>query len=272
MDTANAAGRILLGIPLGFAPRGPIEAAFELARWLGSGIEAVLMPHAGLQSLGVIPFAREFQPLLNAWTDVGVERIERDRRAAIRRCEEEIARFAAGFGVPGLVRVAEGEAAAALDENGRPGAVIAIPAPRRRGEEQFTLYPLLIEQALRGPSSTLLLPQPSARRSGPVLAVVQGDDDPARDVAERIARAADAKLVIARHGEAPGSAPRSMSSAGLRERGLVLSGDVVRALTGGWRDMGERVVVLSSRAAPCLAAAAALDIVLARRVPLLIVK
>jgi hypothetical protein len=270
MKEPRAESRMVLGLPMDDLPREAIESAFEIAKWLNSGIDAVMFPSAGLDSFAAIPFAREFQPLLKTWKNIDFERFASDRRALLERCRREMERMAASFGLPAPVRLARGEGQAEFEESATATDVIAIPAPLRRMERHFSGFPALVEAALEAKSSTLIVPQPPARRTGPVMAVIGAGDDPALAVARKIAEAARSELVVAR---AAAPAPAAANGARTRrERNLPPLADVRHALVGGLNDVRERVVVMSGKVASKFGADWPLEIVLSRRVPLLIVK
>jgi hypothetical protein len=193
---ATAAGaRIILGLPTGAPAGSVVTLAATFARWTGASMETLLLLDSALDTLGALPFAREFQPLTMQWRTLDVGRLDAERRLIESRLRRQAELMSADSGLECLVQTVSGTLVAELLKTAAAADIIAVPAPGRAGEELFDPYPEILATIAAGPSPVLILPRTSAWRAGPVLLLRADDDRLASALARRIAAVAGADLV-----------------------------------------------------------------------------
>lgn len=187
--------RIVLGLPTGAPSLPVVTLAATIARWMGSQLEALLLLDSALDTLGALPFAREFQPLTMQWRELDRPRLLAERRLIESRLRRHAESMTEVIGVACLVQTVSGALAAELLKVATPADIIAIPAPGRCGEELLDPYPELIASISGSPFPVLILPHDPASRNGPIIALLSQGDLAAGALARDIAAAANAELV-----------------------------------------------------------------------------
>jgi hypothetical protein len=272
MRETPAHPRIMLCLPAGAYALAPIEIASDIARWIGSHLETMVSADDTSDARAVMPFAREFQPLLQRWKNWNPEQILSDRHLLQARFRREVEKIANASGVPILFQTVSNELAVRLAELGNETDIIAFPAPRHRGEELVGSYPGLLATVSGTSRSILILPQAPVRRKGPILAILSRDDLTMRRLAEQIAHAANENLVIidAEDERDRVTLPGSLDPSSRLPVHFAGWHEPHRLRLAGFRDLGERLVLMSRKSCEDLTETDFFKVVAARRVPLLI--
>lgn len=196
--TAPEPGRFVLALTAEGASDDALRAAAELAGWLRAGLHALLLEEeqamgAARLGFGVTIGGGAARRLDAAAMEAGFDRLAR----ALERRVEAVARAAR---LPSRFERRRGEPASTLLAALAAGDVVAVFEPAGPGERSIGAHPLVRRAALGCVASTLLLPRrtaarPPARRQADAIAVVATTQDAATlDFADRLARAAHARL------------------------------------------------------------------------------
>lgn len=198
-----------------------VGATAEVARLLGVEFHAVFVEDESLFHLAGLPFGREIRLPAHEWHPMDAARIASDYRHAAAAARGPVQRAAHARGIEysfEVVREARGapQSARVGDED-----IVVVPPRREASADSIAPRP----PAPAGTGALLLFAGVLAeRRSGPIVAVVDGDDDPNREVAAAIARAAHEPLLVVARGPAGDEARHVLDRlAGVRERLIVAS-------------------------------------------------
>jgi hypothetical protein len=214
-----------------------LRDAAEFARLLGIDLHGLFVEDESLFGLAGLPFAREFRPAGNGWTPLNPDRIEADLRHAAEAMRHRMTAIVRDMGVPNAFEVMRGDPAAVIAEQISGSDIIVIAEPAARIGLAFDR---MLQAAAAAAGAVLLMPARRRRMRGPVVAIARDGNDPALSTAAAIAQASDEALHVYPDKDLPDA----------------LSGEQ------------ERIVVMTRDHN----AAAAMDMAVARGVPVLLVE
>jgi hypothetical protein len=267
--------RVVLHLQHGAAERALIAAAAELAQILGVVLHGVFLQDATLSELAELPFVREFRLGTGAWQKLDSSRLAEEQRAAAAEARRLLDEAATALGVTQLFEMVSADPAVFAEASSQAGDIIVAAQPQAPAERLVHATARWLAAAHGCGASVMLVPQPLARRSGPVAAVVCAGSDPALAIAARIAAAAGEKLLLliwgapelakvaAARAQAVGLPPQRIVT---RRIAGVAPEDVLRGLGSG----SERLVVLARGACGADDAAVSAHIAASRGVPVLV--
>jgi hypothetical protein len=247
--------RFAIGVCGHMPKRHVIEIAADLARAMSAQMTALMIEDGASESLGSIPFAREFMIGRGGWSEVGAMDIISRRESSRRRARIVFGEIATTAGIEVTVKTLTGSAVAEIANAISAFDVVALPAPEIAGEWMMLPYSSLAEAALHGKSAAVIVPSRTVRRSGPIAALIGSADDKALEIAGRLALVADEKLVVLATGidDVARSIEHIAKQAGIpihRLRLLDVDGAgqdvVVRTLAS----IGERTIILGRKFFP----------------------
>jgi len=140
--------RIVVTLDTGDIDAAELERLTRLARRLDAELEGVFVEDSDLLRLSGLTFLQEFRPTSRGTEQVQTVRMQQELRVVARRAERSLARYAKQRGVPWRFRVWRGsverELLATMEADvlalARLGAVLTVPAPRRRRETITALF------------------------------------------------------------------------------------------------------------------------------------
>ncbi len=218
---------VVISLPVAGSAPELLRLAADIARLMGADLRALYVEDESLLDVADLPLARELDPLRprdERWRPLLRKQLARDLElaaAVVRRRLADVARTV-GVRVEFSVVRAGSQPLAALDELREHGDfVLVIPA-----ERNAQLPPL--------PAGAVLFAPPGAtRHSGDVVALADRAEAAAARLADRIAHAARARLVVI---DAAGDAEELQHALGrLRVRLIVASASALAAVEDGAR-------------------------------------
>ncbi len=258
MSESDGFRRLVLDIGHGAADAAALRAAEAFARLLGVELHCVFIEDEAVLALAGLPFAREYRLPTHDWSPIDASALAAELRHAAVQARQLLDRTLGDDGVPRAFEVLRGEPAACLAGLCRTDDIVVRVGPQARGAAPL--------------ASCLLLPRGFQPRGGAVVAVMAGDDDPALEVACRIAAAAgDGLMVLAGRAVDEASVRARAVAAGVPVGRVVVRcvavgkpADILSALGG----MREQVIVM---ARPAAGEAEVAGLFEGRRVPMLLI-
>jgi len=182
--------RILLTLPHSRQDYAAVGLIAEFADLFDVDLIGTYVDDVNLRSLAEIPNVREFRA--GCWEPLNSEQLARDVAFAAREAErlflENASRHRSRLSFSSEVGVSLRDAGIA--------DIIAVIEPNsviERATHQFTKS---LEAAFRSASSILLVPAQAKRRSGPIIAVASGPDDPGIVAALAFASSSKERLIL----------------------------------------------------------------------------
>lgn len=272
--------KVVVGVCHGAADADTMRMAAEFAQLLGLDLHCLFVEDEALLALAELPFAREIQLPSHKWSRLDAGAIEAEiRQTALqtRRLMDEIIR---DVGVPAEFQVLRGDPATCIAAVCQTGDIVVVAengAPTVPATHSLTRLHIGAHESA---TSILLLPGRLKTRHGAIVAMLVDTEDPALDMAGRLAALAKEDLVILLPEAAQGDVAETIE-ASVKDRAQAMglpparinvrfvhevgSDDALHALVG----VRERLIVMA-RAASTPAAAS--HIAVARGVPLLLVE
>jgi hypothetical protein len=246
--------RLVLELGHGAADPGVVREAAAFARLLGVDLHGLFVEDEALLGLGVLPFAREINPITRRWRKLDQDRLAGEFRAAALRARTVLTESARDAGLDAAFEVRRGDPAAFLAAVCLETDIVAVPAAGLSALGGRVIW----ETAHRSAAAVLVLPEDGRRGGGPVVAIVSGPDDLALTIASDLARSAGSGLlVLATH-------PAAVGMGEVRVLGALDVASIVQGLD----DAGARLIVLTRDGAPDIGP----KLAMARGVPVLIVE
>ncbi|MGE5339347.1 MAG: hypothetical protein ACM3PU_16075 [Gemmatimonadota bacterium] len=218
---------VVISLPVAGSAPELLRLAADIARLIGADLRALYVEDESLLDVAGLPLAREFDPLRpldERWRPLLREQLARDLELAAATLRRRLADLARTVGVRmefSVVR-AGSRPLAALDElRGHGDFVFVVPVERKA-----QLPPLPAGAVLFAPSGV-------TRRSGDVVALADRAEAAAARLADRIAHAARARLVVI---DAAGDAEQLQRALGrLRVRLIVADAGALSTIEAGAR-------------------------------------
>lgn len=245
-------------------------AAIDVARLLDLDLFGLFVEEESLFRLAGLQFVREFSPLGGGWRPIEGEQLGRDLRASARSAERLFTEAIKGGSGSCEFSVVRGSMAEAISAHTRLGDIVMLSAPDTVGDYSAGQFSLVLETALRAAAAVLIVPRRIARRTGDVVAIAAGQDDPSVRIAAGVARAAKEQLVIVElfEGDDGNAGARANEGRGVRRAGSSIAASDPSILVAAFRSERERLIVVthasSDTALPSM-------LVSWRRVPVLVI-
>ncbi|MGE0418370.1 MAG: hypothetical protein AB7O80_16325 [Acetobacteraceae bacterium] len=180
--------RVILELGQGDADPDTIRFVAEFARELGLDLHGLFVEDESLLNLAALPFAREIRLPTHQWQPIDADRMADELRHAADAARLRLQQVVAALGVRSRFEVVRGDPHLCVAGLCFPTDIVVVT-------ETMTA-PAMRSAAESSPASVLLLPKRATYRHGPVVAVTAQLDDPGLDLAEHIAHAQHAPLVI----------------------------------------------------------------------------
>lgn len=207
---------VVISLPVAGPVPELLYLAADIARLMGAELRALYVEDDALFDVADLPLAREVDPLRPSgerWRPLARAQLERDFEVAATALQRRLREVARAVGVPVEFSVVHAgtRLPTALDELRAHGDfVLVVPAGRK------------LELTLPA-GAVLYAPTAVTRRDGDVIALAARADAPAARLADRIARAAHARLVVL---DATGDADDLQHALGrLRARLIIAAAD-----------------------------------------------
>jgi hypothetical protein len=279
--TQSESRRVIVGLCYGAPDAETMRTAAEFAHLLSLNLHCLFIEDEALFALAELPFAREIRLPTHTWSPLTTEAVEAGiHQAAIeaRRLMDEIIR---DVGVPSEFEVLRGDPATCIAAVCQTGDIVVVVAEHGLSAVPTThSLTRLRAGAHEATTSILLLPTRLKARHGAVVAMLTDGEDPALDMACRLATTAREDLVILLPEQSISDAAEKAEAVAI-ERAQAMGlpharisakvmrsdriDDELQALVG----VRERLIVMTRTLS---AAAAASRILVARRVPVLLVE
>jgi hypothetical protein len=187
-NTAPPFKRIVIDLHCSGCDRMILRHAADLAQLLQLELFGRFFADPAPARLAALPFAREFRPGERAWAPLEGGNVSLELALAITAAERLFKQMAAT--VPRHFQVIHDPAQLEHPLDGR-GATIAVIHQSDYPNEPVEQ---MLESAFQTAASVLILPSGVPPKSGPILAVITGADDPAAGIAAALASAAGERL------------------------------------------------------------------------------
>jgi hypothetical protein len=261
--------RLVLALGHGEAGSSTLRGAAEAARLLQLALHCVLIEDEALTQLPALPFARELRLPTHDWRPMDPTRLVEELAATEWALRRDLERLAARLGIAQALEVQRGDPQICLGGLCVAGDIVVLeadPSARPRPHRAALLH----EAALRSAAAVLLLPAAAPPPAATVAALLAGADDPALDIAARIAAGSGAGLLAvvaegdagevalraARLGVDPGRlAIRHAGGGSLASVAALLGAGRERLLVldhAGWTDRALAEALASGRGVPVL--------------------
>jgi hypothetical protein len=228
--------RLVLAVGHGEAGPATLRGAAAAARLLDLALHCVLIEDEALHLLPALPFARELRLPTHEWRPLDPAGLAQDLAATEAALRRELASIAARLGIAQVLEVQRGDPEACLGGLCVAGDIVVLAAkPDSR----------LHQAALRSAAAVLLLPAAVPPPTAVVAVLLAGPDDPALEVASRIAQGSGAALLAVLAGGDPGAVAARVAQFGIGADRLVL-----RAAAG--RDLPALIAALGGTRAQLL--------------------
>ncbi len=188
-NTASPFKRIVIDLHCSGCDRLIVRHAADLAQVLQLELFGRFFADPAPARLAALPFAREFRPGERAWAPLEGGNVTQELALAITAAERLFKQMAAA--VPRHFQVIHDPALLEHPLDGR-GETIAVIHQSGYGDEPSEQ---MLESAFQTAASMLILPSGVPPKSGPILAVITGADDPAAGIAAALASAAGERLL-----------------------------------------------------------------------------
>jgi hypothetical protein len=244
--------RLVLELGHGATDPDVMREAAAFAHLLDAELLALFVEDETLLHASALPFAREISPLSYRWRPLATERLEAELRGAAERARQQLMAAAGAIGVRHGFEVRRGDLALHVTEICVETDIVVVSPPRRIGTSVEVQR--LNDTARRSAASVLFLPPRVARRRGLVVAVASRDDDPALDVARRIAvQEKEGLLVLASSGSEVGGGNIRVLFGGSDQDVVAVLGDTMERLIVLTRDgAGNGAALAAIRGVPVL--------------------
>jgi hypothetical protein len=245
--------RLVLELGNGGVDSETMRQAAAFAHLMDAALHALFVEDEILLHASALPFAREISPLSYRWCRLEPDRLEAELRAAADRARQQFMEVARATGIRRSFEVRRGDLALHVTDTCVATDIVVICFPRQIGTAHGVQR--LSETAQRSAASVLFLPPQSGRRQGAIVAVAAGADDPALELARRIAvEEREALLVLAPIGSGIGREDAVRLLPGRSVQGVVAAlGDTKERLIVLTRDgMGEAADLAATRGVPVL--------------------
>ena len=187
-------------VVLDLAPRGAdrrvLQAAAELARLLDAELHAVFVEDAALAALVDNPFARELRLPTHEWQSVTGAAMAEDVRLAVAGAQREVEAVRAALGLRGDTETRRGDPASLVASLCLQTDIVVLAPPALAAERALGPHARRSLALYRCAASVMLVPQMRSVRHGPVTVVAAKADDPALELAARIAARAGEELLV----------------------------------------------------------------------------
>ncbi len=213
--------RLLLDLSQGAADPVLLREVAALARLLDAELHALFFEDDTLHGLTGLSFVREISVLSRQWRPLDTGTLEAGLRAAAERARRGLMEVADAIGARRRFEVRRDGRAAYLQAVCGTADIMVVPGPRHAGDASTHGFGHWRETARASVAAVLFLPPAVTRGTagGSVVAIVTGPDDPAQEVAARIAALARVGLRVLTMGETvPGFAPPDIAQGLGRER------------------------------------------------------
>jgi hypothetical protein len=273
----SAYRRVIVGLCHSEADAKTMRTAAEFARLLGLDLHCLLIEDEALLALAELPFAREIRLPAHKWSPLTTDAVEADIRQITIQMRRQMDEIIRDFGVPTDFEVLRGDPAACITATCQASDIVVVSGHGPSTVPATHSLTRLRAGAHEAATSILLLPTRFQNRHGPVVALLNGTEDSALDMACRLAASAKEDLVILLPEQ---SGTREAAEAGARRRAYALglscariSARIVRGVQMedfllALADVRERLIVTARDAS---IAAIAPHVAAARGAPLLLV-
>jgi hypothetical protein len=177
--------RLVLAIGPGEGGPATLRGAAEAARLLRLALHCVLIEDEALHLLPALPFARELRLPTHDWRPLDQAGLASDLAATEAALRRDLARL----GIAQELEVQRGTPLTCLGGLCVAGDIVVLAVPRPHPADQ------LLAAALRSAAAVLLLPAAAPAAAAPVAVLLEDANDPAFDIAARIAAGAKAPLL-----------------------------------------------------------------------------
>ena len=181
--------RIIVDLHCSGCDRLIVQQAAGLAQLLQLELLGRFFADPAPARLAALPFAREFRPGERAWAPLEGHNVSQELSRAITAAERLFKQMSATL--PRQFQIIHDPAQLEHPQNGR-GETIAVIHQSGYPSAPFEQ---MLASAFQTAASVLILPSGVPPKSGPILAVVNGPDDPAAGIAAALARAAGEQLL-----------------------------------------------------------------------------
>lgn len=226
--------RLVLELGHGAVEPETMRQAAAFAHLMDAELHALFVEDESLLHASALPFAREISPLSCQWRPLETERLVAELRAAADQARQQLLEATRATGVRRSFEVRRGDLALHVTDTCVATDIVVISPARRMG----TMHGVqrLSDTAYRSAASVLFLPPRAGRHHGVIVAVAAGADDPALDVARRIAAQEREGLLVL-----------TPIEIGVDEAGTIrfLPGYSVQDVVAALGDMRERLIVLT---------------------------
>ncbi|GLR66369.1 hypothetical protein GCM10010909_10490 [Acidocella aquatica] len=206
--------RIVVDLHCSGCDRLIVQQAAEFAQMLQLELFGRFFADPAPARLAALPFAREFRVGERAWAPLEGDNVSLELSLAIAAAERLFTQMSAAAAIPRRFQIIHDQDVLEQPIDGR-GESIAVIHQSGYASESFDRT---LESAFQTAASVLILPGGAAPKSGPILAVITGPNDPAAGIAAALASAAgerllrldaqagtaaqvpDARLIVARRG------------------------------------------------------------------------
>jgi hypothetical protein len=187
-------GRVIVELQPGGAARRDVEAAAEIAAFLGATLQGVFVENEALNALAGSTLAREFELATRQWRTIQAESISEASRLAARGAKRVLEESAFARGVTSMFEILSCTAAADSLSHTAASDILVVAAPKSPHER---LAPPLLQMVAPSTAglTAMLMPRRVKRRKGPVIGVARSLGDSALRLAAAIAHAADEPLL-----------------------------------------------------------------------------
>jgi len=185
---------MVVSLPQGPVKRATVDAAVDLAEFLGIELLATFVADSTLPTLAGLSGARELRTLGQGWQPIDRAEITRDIDRAISIARQRFAESVRSRAIKTSFDVLTGaEAIASLI---RFDDIVAVLEPVHPGETITRQFTGLLEAAFEMAGAVLVVPRRIARTTGPIVTVAVDLDDPSIRAALKIAAALKERLII----------------------------------------------------------------------------
>jgi len=233
--------RLVLELGHGAADRVTMREAAIFAQLLDAELHALFVEDETLLHASALPFAREISPVSLRWRKLESDRMAAELHATAERARRHLMETADAIGVRRTFEIRRGDLALSVSETCAASDIVVLAQPPRESTHGSRR---LRETAVQSAASVLNLPPKPGRRHGPIVAAINGADDPTLPVARLIASQSHERLLVLTAGERaarflPSTAPGDIETAlgDLRERLIVVTRTVTPERRGAWTDL-----------------------------------
>jgi hypothetical protein len=177
--------RLVLELGHGAVDPEVMRQAAMFAHLMDAELHALFVEDETLLHASALPFTREISSLSCQWRPLEPARLEAELRADAEWARERLAEVARAIGIRRSFEVRRGNLSVHVGDTCVATDIVVISASGGAGTTRGDRR--LSDTAQRTAASMLFLPAQSVRRQGAVVAVIATAEDPALEVARRIA-------------------------------------------------------------------------------------